>query len=286
MLTGWHLAILSSILLLGISAGGIVFVLNRWVRAKKTSKASFNGEMAYEAILRTAMDGFCMVDEEGRFRDVNEAYCRMIGYPYEELTGMSLEDVEAFKNPSEIARHLQSIARTGYDRFLTRHRRKDGEIVDLEVSVNYLKRKKQFFSFVRDVTERKRMEFALKENEEKFRKIASSAQNAIIMIDHCGKISFWNESAERIFGFSRDEVLGKELHSFLAPERYREAYGKAFGKFAETGEGVVLGKTLALEALRKDGTQFPIELSVSSVKIADRWNAIGIVRNITERKRV
>ncbi|HNV86258.1 MAG TPA: PAS domain S-box protein [Candidatus Omnitrophota bacterium] len=287
MPTGWQWGILSSLLFLGVSAGSVFLFLNRHTRQRKKNREPFKGEIAYEAILRTAMDGFCLLDEAGRFLDANESYCRLLGYSLEELNGLSLEDVEASKNPAEIDRHLQSIVRTtGYDRFMTRNWRKDGQAVDLEISVNYLKSERQFFSFVRDVTNRKQMETALQENEEKFRKIASSAQDAIIMIDQHGKISFWNESAEKMFRYSRDEVLGRELHRFLAPERYRGTYEKAFGRFAETGEGLVLGKTLTLEALRKDGTEFPIELSVSPVRIGGHWNAIGIVRDVTDRKRV
>jgi len=133
--------------------------------------------------------------------------------------------------------------------------------------------------------ERDRAEESLRESEEKFRSISASAQDAIIMIDDEGDISFWNDAAENIFGYSSEEALGKEYHAFLAPERYYQAYREASNKFKTTGQGPVVGKTLELEAVRKDGTEFPIELSMSVVKLKDRWNAIGILRDISERKR-
>ncbi|MBC8319249.1 MAG: PAS domain S-box protein [Bacteroidetes bacterium] len=136
-----------------------------------------------------------------------------------------------------------------------------------------------------DITERKQAEKSLQESEEKFRAITTSAQDAIIMIDNEGNISFWNESAERLFGYSHQEALGIEIHTLLAPHRYHEAYKKGIKNFKMTGEGPVIGKTLELEALKKDGTEFPIELSVSAVKINSVWNSIGIIRDITERKR-
>ncbi|MBC2710746.1 MAG: response regulator [Desulfosarcina sp.] len=127
---------------------------------------------------------------------------------------------------------------------------------------------------------------ALQESEEKFRKISSSAQDAIIMMDSGGNISFWNQAAEKVLGYTQGEVLGRELHSWLAPERFKERYQKGFKAFKTTGEGAVVGQTLELSALRKNGEEFPIELSVSAVKLKGRWNAIGILRDISERKRV
>jgi len=135
-----------------------------------------------------------------------------------------------------------------------------------------------------EIAERVQAEKALRESEEKFRAISVSAQDSIIMIDNEGNISFWNEAAERIFGYSRQEALGQEMHIFLAPERYHDAYREGFGRFKTTGQGVGVGKTLELVAVRKDGTEFPIELSLSALKLKDSWHAIGIVRDITERK--
>jgi len=135
-----------------------------------------------------------------------------------------------------------------------------------------------------NITECKQAEEKLRESEEKFRAIAASAQDAIIMIDNEGNVSYWNKAAERIFGYKKEEIIGKHLHKTLAPERFREAYLIGLEKFRITGKGAAVGKTLELATVRKDGTEFPIELSVSAVKLKGKWNAIGIVRDITERK--
>ncbi|TAN85062.1 MAG: PAS domain S-box protein, partial [Gallionella sp.] len=132
---------------------------------------------------------------------------------------------------------------------------------------------------------RKAAEMALRESEETLRMVAASAQDAILMLDNDGKIVLWNAAAERMFGYSRQEALGKDLHALLAPARFRDAQQKAFDHFRSTGEGAAVGKALELAALRKDGTEFPIELSLSAVKLKERWHAVGIVRDITERKR-
>ena len=125
----------------------------------------------------------------------------------------------------------------------------------------------------------------LRESEEWFNIMASSAQDAIITMDGNGNIMYWNDAAEKIFGYTEEEALGNELHAFLAPEKYHEAYKRSFLRFKETGQGAAVGKTLELTALKKDGKEFPIELSLSAVKIKDLWNSIGIIRDITERKR-
>jgi PAS domain S-box-containing protein len=124
----------------------------------------------------------------------------------------------------------------------------------------------------------------LTESEEKFRKISSSATDAIMMIDNDGNISFWNEAAHKILGYTAKEVIGKELATFIVPERHQDAHRKGFQKFRETGKGTVIGNTLELVAMRRDGSEFPIELSISAVRLKDRWNAIGILRDITKRK--
>lgn len=134
------------------------------------------------------------------------------------------------------------------------------------------------------VIERKRAEKELEESEERFRKISATAQDAIIMIDNEGNTSFWNKAAEKMFGYKHEEIKGKALHELIAPERFHEKYRKGIKHFQKTGQGAAIEKTTVLEAVRKDGTEFPIELSLSSVRIKDQWNAIGIVRDITKRK--
>ncbi len=135
-----------------------------------------------------------------------------------------------------------------------------------------------------DITERKQAENALRDNEEKLGVITNTAQDAIIMVDNNGCIAFWNQSAERIFGYSVQEAIGRHMHTLIAPQRFQEALTKGFSGFRSTGQGPVIGKTLELAAVRKDGTEFPVELSLSAVKLKGEWSAIGIVRDITQRK--
>ena len=136
-----------------------------------------------------------------------------------------------------------------------------------------------------EINERRQIADSLMESEEKFRSISDSAQDAIIMMNHKGEITYWNKSAENIFQYTRHEVLNKDLHALLVPEKYHDRFNKGFGKFLTTGKGNAIGKILELWAKRKDGQDFPVELSLSSVKIKGLWNAIGIIRDISAKKK-
>lgn len=142
----------------------------------------------------------------------------------------------------------------------------------------------QFLHYAVDVTERKKMEEALRESQDQFQAITFAANDAIIMIDDQGHATYWNRAAHEIFGFSGEEVLGKELTEFIVPERYRGAHYVGFQGFRKTGQGRHIGKTIELAGLRKKGEEFPLELSLSSVKHKDRWYAVATIRDITERK--
>jgi diguanylate cyclase (GGDEF)-like protein/PAS domain S-box-containing protein len=130
-----------------------------------------------------------------------------------------------------------------------------------------------------------RAQAVLRESEEQFLALSAAAQDAIIMMDNDERVIFWNGPAERIFGYSREDVLGKSVHAVLAPPTYRSRFAEAFPRWRETGQGAAVGKVFELAGLRKDGTEFPIEISLSSTHIKGRWNAIAFIRDITERRR-
>ncbi len=139
--------------------------------------------------------------------------------------------------------------------------------------------------FSRDITTQRQIERELKESELKFRSLSTSAQDAFIMINGQGKISYWNPAAERVFGYRSKEALGQDLHKLLTPVKEYNAIKEKFDIFTETGKGAAIGKTTELVAVRKDHTEFPIELSLSVFKLQGEWHSFGIVRDISNRKR-
>ncbi len=133
--------------------------------------------------------------------------------------------------------------------------------------------------------ERARLYQETRESEERFRAMSASAQDAIIMTDDTGRISFWNEAAERIFGYSHQDAVSKEAHMLLAPQRYHEAYRRVFAGSITANQEPAAGGTIELTAMKRDGTEFLVEVSLSTVMLRGRWHVIGIVRDISERKR-
>jgi diguanylate cyclase len=130
----------------------------------------------------------------------------------------------------------------------------------------------------------RRFEYQSIQSERKFRSLIESANDAIILSDSRGTIISWNKGAECIFGFNKNEALGKKLQ-IIIPEKYREAHQKGMDRYIATGEPKVIGKTVELEGLRKDGSEFPIELSLASWTEDGNVFFSSIIRDITVRKR-
>ncbi|MEI6154961.1 MAG: PAS domain S-box protein, partial [Deltaproteobacteria bacterium] len=141
---------------------------------------------------------------------------------------------------------------------------------------------------VNDLTQAKETaeasERAKSESEDRLRSITDSAQDAILMMDPKGLISYWNPAAERICGYKSTEAIGQDLHALIAPKQYHKAHFAALPKFQQTGQGAAVGKTLDLEVRRKDGKDIAVQLSLSAIHMRDGWHAVGLIRDITDRK--
>lgn len=125
----------------------------------------------------------------------------------------------------------------------------------------------------------------LAENEAMFRLVALSARDAVIVTDGEDKISFWNPAAEHMLGYSEAEALGQKCHELVAPERYRAEFTSGLERFRKSGEGDAVGKTIELGALRKDGSEITVELSLAAMCLNHEWSAVAILRDISDRKR-
>src|SRR5216683_2469131 len=135
-----------------------------------------------------------------------------------------------------------------------------------------------------EVINRNRIAEDLEASEEKFRNLTETAGDAILSADSQGNIVYFNRAAERIFSYSADEIRGQTL-TVLMPERFRDAHRQGFGRFLRTSEARVIGKTVELAGRRKDGTEFPLQVSLSTWKTREGVFFTGILSDITERKR-
>jgi PAS domain S-box-containing protein len=131
---------------------------------------------------------------------------------------------------------------------------------------------------------RKRAEDKLRESEVRYRIVAESANDAIVFADGEGRIIAWNGAAQRIFLFAEAEVLGQPL-SMIIPERYRQAHRQGWERYRRTGIQHIMGRAVELHGLRKDGSEFPLELSLSSWETERGELFSGVIRDLTERKR-
>lgn len=180
---------------------------------------SKQAELEYKTLLKTALDGFYVVDTRGCILDVNDSYCHMIGYSRDELLNMNIKDVDAIDTEEVIGERVSRIMEIGWDRFETRHRRKDGRIIEIEASVNYINVGiGKLFVFMRDITERKeageKIEESLKEKEILLREIHHRVKNNMQIISSLLKLQAGTIKDEKyldIFKESQNRILAMSL---------------------------------------------------------------------------
>jgi two-component system, NtrC family, sensor kinase len=259
---------------------------------KQIDEALRTSRENYRSLFEQAVEGIYQLSLKGGFLRVNPALAEIYRYetPQAMLLDFSAKGPEALRydSPNRCREFLDLLEKnSSVADFESQIHCNDKEIRWISENARVVRdaagETSHIEGFVEDITERKHTEEALLESEAKFRGISASAQEAILMMDDQGAVAYWNKAAEQIFGYSAEEAMGRDLHNLLAPRKYYEAFKKGFDLFKKTGQGPAVGKTLELEALRKDGSKFPMELSLSSVKVKDKWIAIGILRDITER---
>ncbi len=241
-----------------------------------------HSEEKNRSILQTAIDGFWAVDSQGRILEVNESYCRMSGYTAQELTGMRIVDVECREASGDVIAHNQAIMAEGQQRFETQHRRKDGAILEIEVSVQYQPADGgRFVAFLRDITERKRLAATLRESEERYRLLVDSAPEPIVL-HQAGRIIFANPAALKLFGATKPEqMLGKPMTDCVHPD-FRQRVADRARRALEIGEPL---RPLEEKLLLMDGTAIDAEVTGGRLILDGQPTMQVFVRDITQRKR-
>lgn len=240
-------------------------------------------ESSEDAIIGKTLDGIIV--------SWNKGAEKIYGYSAKEMIGRSITQLIPPECPNDVPQILEKIQRgEQVHHYETTRMTKEGKRIYVSLAIAPLKDATGNIigasAIARDISNLKIIEEQLKESEEKFRNISMVALDGIIMTDFQGNVSFWNQAAQRIFGYSQEEVYGKNLHFLLAPSHYHEEYKKGFELFQKTGSGPVMKKVNELVGVRKDKTEFPIELSLAPFQYNKQWHAVGIVRDITERKKM
>jgi len=239
----------------------------RDIRDQKRAEAALRKkEEEFETILRTATDGFWITDCRGRFLEVNDAVCRNLGYSRDELLRMSVSDIEAREKQEEIVRRIRKIMEKGSDRFEGKHRRKDGTMLDVEISVNYISFPNEcFFAFLRDTTERVRAEAERFRLEEQVRHAQKLESLGIL----AGGIAHdFNNILMAIMGHADlaqsklSNVSPVRIHLLEIEKAARRAADLCRHMLAYSGKGRFLVESLDLNDLIKDMGHM-LEMSVS-----------------------
>ncbi len=236
--------------------------------------------------------GMYQIAPLGRLLKANPSMARILGYATPAELLATVPDLETvYEDPSRRrALHRQLRQHGLANNFEARVRRRDGSLIWISVNAHLIRdvegREQYFEGIVQDITEQKLAVEALRESESRLMCVVNAAQDGIMMIDDQDLVTLWSPAAERITGYTAAEALGKNLHQMLVPSRLQATQNSAFQTRRLTGRDNAIGKTVEVPCLRKDQTEIPVELSLSSVQMNGHWTAVGIIRDITERKKV
>ena len=262
--------------------------LSEIIDHKRTTEALRESQTKLQAIFENSIDAISL-SKAGIHSMVNPAYLNLFGYSLpEELVGKSVLEVIAPSQRETIRDLLRRRTRgePAPAHYETCGLRRNGTELDLEVDVSAYKLQGEMYTLVmtRDVTERKRAEQLLRESEGLKSAILESALDCIIAMNHEGRIIEWNPAAEKTFGYGRDEVLGASMGDLIVPPLMRGKHRQGLARYLTTGESRVLGRRIQMTALRADGSEFPVELSITRIQREGPPAFTAYVRDITERQ--
>lgn len=257
--------------------GRLVISIVRDVTQRKQADASF------KALLESAPDGIVVVDSNGRIVIANEQAGRIFGYRRDELLGQPVELLVPERSRPGHDGLRRGYARDPHTRPMGEGRelsgrRKDGSEVPVEISLSPLRTHDAtlVISIIRDTTQRRQA-------EAKFRGLLESAPDGIVVVDASGRIVIANTQAERLFGYTREELVGQPVE-LLVPERYRAAHVPTRQGYFSAPKTRPMGAGRPLTGRKKDGTEFPVEISLSPLETEQGTLVTSIVRDITERR--
>jgi len=257
--------------------------IERQVTVSKVRLALRESEAKFRSVMESAIDAIISADADGIIRTWNSAAAALFGRTEAEVVGLPLEIIipERYHEP-----HRAGVRRVtgGGDMHVIGQTvelsavRADGSEFPVELSLAtwLLDEDRYYTGIIRDISERKQA-------EQKFRSVTESAIDAIISADHTGEIITWNSAATRILGYTEEEAVGRRLE-LVIPERYHDAHRAGMARYTETGDPHVIGTTVELSAVTKDGEEIPIELSLSTWTVRENRYYTGIIRDIAERK--
>jgi len=251
-----------------------------------------SGEIELRAVLDTAVHGIVIIDERGVVREYSASCETIFGWTAGEVLGRNVKMLMPSPDRERHDGYLSHYLQTGERRIIGLGRevaglRKDGSRfpMDLSVGETRLDGRPVFVGVIRDITAAKRAEQALKDSEARLRGVIDTAVDGVIIMDADGMVQTFNRACERLFGWSAGEVEGRNVSMLMQPPD-REAHDGHLERYRRTGERRIVGLGREVRAQRKDGSSFPCELSVGEMRQGDSVAFVGILRDLSERKRI
>jgi PAS domain S-box-containing protein len=249
-------------------------------------------EERMRSVVNHVVDGIITIEDRGTITTFNPAAERIFGYAAAEVIGQNVKLLMPEPYHGEHDGYISNYLRTGQAKIIgigreVMGRRKDGSTFPMELAISEFRlgNQRYFTGIVRDITERKLSEEELRRAEERMRSVVNHVIDGIITIDERGHIESFNPAAEKLFGYVRAEVVGSNVN-MLMPEPYHAQHDSYVSNYLQTGHAKIIGLGREVVGKRKDGSTFPMELAVSEFRIGEHRYFTGIVRDITERKRL
>ena len=239
----------------------------------------------------TAVDGVILIDAAGIILMFNPACERLFEYATFEVVGRNVKMLMPEPYRSEHDGYLTNYLRTGEKKIIgigreVLGRRRTGATFPMYLSVGEAEEDGLpiFVGIIRDLTERKAAEAALREGAERLRAVVETAVDGVILIDERGAVQMFNPACERLFGYAADEIIGRNIRT-LMPEPYRSEHDDYLRNYRATGEAKIIGAGREVRGLRKDGSTFPMDISIGEAKQDGKSVFVGILHDLTSRKR-
>lgn len=273
----------------------IAAAIDRSIRARTAmavglsdhASALAKSEQQYRLLFEDNPSAMCVYDSTTRdILAVNEAAIRRYGYTREEFLSLSTQDIRVDDGQRPDDGLESAVPAAEGTEWNGRHRKKDGTLIDVSVTSNAIAfdGHQACLALALDVTDPKRAAEAIRQSEHRARMIIDTALDAVVSMNSLGVITDWSAQAERMFGWTRADAMGKRMSDTIIPPRYRDAHNKGLKNFLVTGEGPVLNRRIEVTALTRDGREFPIELAISPVEMGEEWSFSAFIRDLTERK--
>jgi len=262
-----------------------------WWNDKRTAEQQLReSESRLRAVVETAVDGVILIDAFGLVEMFNPACESLFGYRADEVLGQNVKMLMPQPYEAEHDVYLRRYRHTGERRIIgigreVAGRRKDGSVFPMELSVGEAQRdgRPVFAGIIRDISQRKQAEQSLRESEGRLRALVDTAVDGVILIDAVGTVQMFNPACEQLFGYRAEEVINRNVR-MLMPEPYQSEHDGYLKQYRDDGVRRIIGIGREVAARRKNGSVFPMELSVGEATRGDQPVFVGIIRDISARK--